>query len=177
MQAHARAQTGHVHDAQVAVHQQVRLAGPRVDAEGGRLNQPDLPLLAALEAIFAQVLERLLVVQHQAHGRWRAGLEQFLVVAVGLDAVQQDVEILIALSLGLVLARLFEGLDVLAGLFALAVVGDVEAFKLGQLTQPAHALGELVAAPVVEDERLRLALVGLLDVGDGAGDGCDRARR
>ena len=148
-----------------------------MDAEGGRLDQADLPLLAAFEAVFAQVLERLFIVQHQAHRRRGAGLEQFLVIVVRVDAVEQDVEVLVALRFGLFLARLFEGHDVLAGLIAFAIVGDVEALDLGQLAQTADALGELVAAPVAQDERFGLALVGLFNVGDGAGDGRHRAGR
>ncbi len=175
MQAHARAQTGHVDDAQVAVHQQVGHARSRVDTEGGRLDEANLALLAALEAVLAQMLERLFVLQRQANRRRRAGFEQFLVVVVGVDAVEQDVEVFVPLCFGLVFARLFEGHDVFAGLVAFAVVGDVEVIDLGQLAEAADALGELVAAPVAKDERFGLAFVGLLDVDDGAGDGRDRA--
>ncbi len=87
MQAHARAQAGHVHNAQVAVHQQIGHAWLGMNAEGGALDQTNLTLLAAFKAVLAQVLERLFILQRQADRRRRAGLEQFFVVLVGVDAV------------------------------------------------------------------------------------------
>ena len=75
----------------------------------------------------------------------------------------------------MVLARFAERFDVLASLFALAVVCDIKAVNLGQLAQASNPFRELILAPVAQDQRLGFAFGRLLNVDDGAGDGRHRA--
>ena len=90
-----------------------------MNAEGGRFDQANLAQVAAFEGIFAQVLEGIFVFQGELNGRRAVGLVEFLVVLVGVNAVKEDLEILVALGLGRVGAFFEYGLDVLFGLLAL----------------------------------------------------------
>ncbi len=174
-ETHAGAEAGHVDDAQVAVHEQVGHAGRGLDAEGGGLDQANLALIAAFEGVFAQVLEGVFIFEGEADGRGRVEFVELFVVFVGVDAVEEDVEIFVPLGFGGVGAFFDEGVDAGFGLFTLAVVGDVELVDLGELAEAADALGEFVFGPVGEDEGFGFVLGGLLDVDDGAGDGGDGA--
>lgn len=99
MKAHARAQAGHVDDAEVAVHQQVWHPRLGMNTEGGRLDKANLTLLAAFEPVLAQVLEGVIILKGQAKGGRCAGLEQFFVIFVRVNAIQDDIKVLVALCL------------------------------------------------------------------------------
>lgn len=75
-----------------------------MDAEGGRLDQANLALLAAFEPILAQMFQGFVIIERQTQGGRRAILVQVFVVLVGNDAVQEDVEEFVTLGFGVLLA-------------------------------------------------------------------------
>ena len=88
VQLHAGPQAGNVHDPEVAVHQQVRLARPRFDPERCRFDQANLALARlAFETVLSQMGQRSFLFQGKHLGRRRAILEQLVMCLVRINTI------------------------------------------------------------------------------------------
>ena len=148
VQLHAGTQAGHIHDAQIAVHEDVGNAAARLNAERGRAHQANLSLAAPLEPILAQILQRVFAIQRQRTGRGHAVGVHVAVLLPCANAVQQNLQILIPLRLRFIPRIFDDAFNCLPRLLSLLIVRDVESLQLAQLTQTTDPLRELVRRPV-----------------------------
>ena len=177
VEPHPCAQTGHIHNAQIAAHKQIGHALLGVNAESGRAHEANLPFLASLKAIFAQMGQRVGVVPIKHLRRGGFHRIQVAVAFIAGNAIEQNLEIFVPLCFGRVFVALDNPFNVEAGLFPLTIVGDVEGSQFGQFAQANHSLGKLFFGPKFKGEGFVVFFGRLFNINNRASHGRNRPRR
>ncbi len=87
MKAHARTETWHIDNSQIAIHQEIWLSRFRLNSKSRRLHKSDLSLIAPPKTIFSEVHQSFFIFYLKGPGGGRTIAEEVRIGLIGPDTV------------------------------------------------------------------------------------------